>query len=372
MTQILQSLVEQAEAARVLQICNACRYCEGFCAVFPAMTRRLQFDAPAVHYLANLCHHCGACWYACQYADPHEFQVNVPRALAQVRAKTYAQFAWPRSLGVLYAQNGWTLSVALCLGLAAFLMAAASAQVPVWRSPPIDNFYAIFPHGLMVAIFLPALAYAVLALALGVRQFWAEMPLPPATASAVSEAAANALSLKYLDGGHGEGCHNEDDRWTHSRRRLHHLVMGGFLLCLASTSVATVYHYLLSWPAPYGWSTAPKVLGATGGVAMMVGCVGLLWIRRQRDRATMDPHQTPMDVGFVVVLLIVAASGMALALARGTPAVPALLCLHLGSVLAFMLTMPYSKFAHGVFRSAALLKWAIERRQPRGLQAVGD
>ena len=31
----------EAEVARQLQICNACRYCEGFCAVFPAMTRRL-------------------------------------------------------------------------------------------------------------------------------------------------------------------------------------------------------------------------------------------------------------------------------------------------------------------------------------------
>jgi citrate/tricarballylate utilization protein len=25
----------EAEVARDLQICNACRYCEGFCAVFP-------------------------------------------------------------------------------------------------------------------------------------------------------------------------------------------------------------------------------------------------------------------------------------------------------------------------------------------------
>ena len=32
------------EVARVMQICNACRYCEGFCAVFPAMTRRRHFN----------------------------------------------------------------------------------------------------------------------------------------------------------------------------------------------------------------------------------------------------------------------------------------------------------------------------------------
>jgi citrate/tricarballylate utilization protein len=33
----------ESEVSRQLQICNACRYCEGFCAVFPAMTRRLSF-----------------------------------------------------------------------------------------------------------------------------------------------------------------------------------------------------------------------------------------------------------------------------------------------------------------------------------------
>ena len=32
------------ETARIMQICNACRYCEGFCAVFPAMERRRLFD----------------------------------------------------------------------------------------------------------------------------------------------------------------------------------------------------------------------------------------------------------------------------------------------------------------------------------------
>ena len=60
----------EAEVARQMQICNACRYCEGFCAVFPAMTRRLEFGKADIHYLANLCHNCGACLHACQYAPP--------------------------------------------------------------------------------------------------------------------------------------------------------------------------------------------------------------------------------------------------------------------------------------------------------------
>ena len=64
--QKLESLIQEAsdltnaaaeqEVARIMQICNACRYCEGFCAVFPAMTRRIDFASADVHYLANLCH----------------------------------------------------------------------------------------------------------------------------------------------------------------------------------------------------------------------------------------------------------------------------------------------------------------------------
>jgi len=101
------------EVARVMAFCNACRYCEGFCAVFPAMTRRLDFHKQDVNLLANLCHNCGACLHACQYAPPHEFAVNVPRAMAEVRLGTYTKFAWPPALGRLYPRSGFALALAL-------------------------------------------------------------------------------------------------------------------------------------------------------------------------------------------------------------------------------------------------------------------
>ena len=58
--------------------------------------------------------------------------------------------------------------------------------------------------------------------------------------------------------------------------------------------------------------------------------------------------------------------------ARETPALPPLLCLHLGAVMGLFLTMPYGKFAHAVYRGAALLKWSVERRQPSRLQLTED
>jgi ferredoxin len=97
----------ETEVGRQMQICNACRYCEGFCAVFPAMTRRLEFGKADINYLANLCHNCGACLHACQYAPPHEFAVNVPQAMAQVRQETYSEYAWPPALGALYRATAW-------------------------------------------------------------------------------------------------------------------------------------------------------------------------------------------------------------------------------------------------------------------------
>ena len=74
------------DGERQMMICNACRYCEGYCAVFPAMEQRRIFTKADLLYLANLCFDCRDCYYACQYAPPHEFGVNMVRyAIEQER-----------------------------------------------------------------------------------------------------------------------------------------------------------------------------------------------------------------------------------------------------------------------------------------------
>jgi citrate/tricarballylate utilization protein len=361
----------EAEVARQMQICNACRYCEGFCAVFPAMARRLAFPAADVHYLANLCHNCGACLHACQYAPPHDFAVNVPQAMARVRGRTYAHYAWPAGFGRAYERNGLVLVLALAVGLALFLVLAVMTQggaPALWSVPDGRSFYAIFPHGLMVGLFAPVFLFTLLALGIGVMRFWRDVAPGAPTATAIAEATHDALRLKYLDGGHGEGCNDVDDRFTLQRRRMHHAVFYGFGLCFAATCVATLYHYAFGWVAPYGWLSLPKLLGTVGGVMLVVGSVGLFVLHRRRHPRHRLPEQRTMDLGFIALLCLTGASGLALALARAMPAMPLLLCLHLGAVMALFATMPYGKFAHGVYRAAALLKWAIERRQPAGLR----
>ena len=366
----------EAEVGRQMQICNACRYCEGFCAVFPAMTRRLEFGRADIHFLANLCHNCGACLHACQYAPPHEFAINVPRAMAEVRGQTYADYAWPPALGRLYQRNGLTLSLALAAGLALFLMLAVALNGTLWGGGLEGNFYRLFPHNLLVGLFAPVFLFVVSALGKGVTRFWREVTPAtsgaPVSGPAAAEATDAVLRLKYLDGGHGDGCPNEDDAYTLSRRRFHHFTFYGFLLCFAATSVATLYHYLFGWHAPYDLPSLPKLLGLAGGVSLMVGTGGLWRLNRRRHPLHGDAAQKPMDVGFIALLFLTSASGLALWLGRGTPALALLLCLHLGAVMALFATLPYGKFAHGIFRSAALLRHAVEKRQPNPIGLGAD
>ena len=109
------------EADRLMTVCNSCRYCEGLCAVFPAMEMRRSFSDGDLNYLANLCHACGACYTDCQFSPPHEFNVNVPKTLAMARAESWAAYAWPRALSGLFARNGVAISIICALSVAAFL-----------------------------------------------------------------------------------------------------------------------------------------------------------------------------------------------------------------------------------------------------------
>ncbi|MGI4939867.1 MAG: hypothetical protein ACRYHQ_04755, partial [Janthinobacterium lividum] len=53
-----------------------------------------------------------------------------------------------------------------------------------------------------------------------------------------------------------------------------------------------------------------------------------------------------------------------------TGAMGVVLAVHLGFILALFVTMPYSKFVHGVYRSGALIRHAIERPDARDPKPV--
>src|ERR1700751_2997022 len=307
------------EPARLMTVCNSCRYCEGLGAVFPAMEMRRAFSDGDLNYLANLCHACGACYVDCQFSPPHEFNVNVPKTLAIARADSYAAYAWPRAFAGLFARNGLAISIIAALSVAAFIFGFAAfndRQVLFGIHTGPGAFYALMPHNAMAALFGAAFLYAILALVMGARAFWRDIGEPIgmlADSGSLWQAIRDAGQLRYLDGG-GVGCFNEDERPTDHRSIYHHFTFYGFLLCFASTSVATLYHYLLAREAPYAWWDLPVVLGTLGGIALLIGPAGLLTERFKRDPALVDEKRTGMDVAFILMLFLTGLTGLALLL----------------------------------------------------------
>jgi len=341
------------ETRRQVEICNACRYCEGYCAVFPAITRDRAFADGDLTQLANLCHNCRGCYYACQYTAPHEFDLNLPAVLAQVRTDSWERLAWPGPVARLFQRSGVALAAAMVLGLAVIFWI-----MQVWQPSGGEGFYAYLAHTVMVAIFLPAFLFPLLAIALSLRAYWREVNGAWPQISQITQALRDAGRMRNLDGGQGQGCNFESgDRYTNARRHAHQAVMYGFLLCFASTSVATFMHYFLNMPAPYSLFSLPKLLGISGGLLLVVGCIGLAVLKTKADPDLGDRRVWGGEMGFILLLGFVGLSGLVLYAATGVPtAVPVLLALHLGSVLSFFLLMPYSKMVHGFFRLAALVR----------------
>src|SRR3546814_12172093 len=91
-------------------------------------------------------------------------------------------------------------------------------------------------------------------------------------------------------------------------------------------------------------------LGIFGGIGLLIGPAGLLWLNIRRHPLHGDAAQRPMDRGFIALLFLISLSGLALLVYRDTGAMALLLAIHLGVVMAFFLTMPYGKFTHGIFR----------------------
>ncbi|MBL4827896.1 MAG: tricarballylate utilization 4Fe-4S protein TcuB [Spongiibacteraceae bacterium] len=359
------------EASLLMTICNACHYCEGHCAVFPAMERRLVFnDSATIDYLSNLCHQCGACYHHCQYAEPHEFNVNAPKIFEQARYQSYAEHAWPGFMSKLF-EWGMRFSVySLLASIIIFIGAVVFVSGPDSLIKPVsDSFYSVIPHEVMASIF-GALGFVVLLTwFMSARHFWCALSLPHPLKISWSIYGAgflSALSLKNLDGGHGLGCYVPDEAPSLAKRRFHHLTMYGFLACFAATSVGTAYHYLFGWPAPYGWLSLPKLLGVGGGIAMLIGIPGLFFINQKTEKAVKYTEQQGLGQGLMLLLFVTTLTGLLLPLLAGSSCLALMLCIHLGAVSALFLNFAWGKFIHGIYRLIALIADAYEKSSQSG------
>jgi len=363
------------DARQYMEVCNACRYCESYCAVFPAMTMRRAFSEGDLTHLANLCHGCKGCYHACQYAPPHAFGINLPATFAEIRQESYAQHAWPAGFGQLFARNGTLVSLVATLGVALALILSVALQDPavLWSAQRgAGAFFRVVPHWLMISLGVLTFGFALFAMAMGARSYWNATGSPSGAFSAgpATEAVTDIVTLRNLGGG-GHGCNDLDDSFSMRRRWLHQALFGGFMLCFAATCTGTIYHYFFGWTSPHSFFSLPVQFGFWGGVLMMIGAAGLAQVKVITDPGPVAKKLAGGEFAILGLLFLIAATGLLLLAVRHTGAMGIMLAIHLGLVFAFFLLMPYSKMVHGVYRGLALLRNAQEKRRMQPIAAGG-
>jgi citrate/tricarballylate utilization protein len=345
-------------------------YCDGLCPVFPALAGKHAYTPADLGYLANLCHNCRGCWYACQYAPPHPFAVNVPAALAGLRRQSYADYVWPAWLGRAFHRPALGAAFMAMSALAAMLaIVAGSGSTPALFSAPSGpgSFYAVVPWALMAGLAGGSALWAIVSISVSTYRFWRAIApdLPPRALRAVlGPALRDVVTLRRLDGG-GPGCNDAGPNFSRRRRVFHHMMAAGVVLDVAATIAGSLDQDFFGLIPPFPLLSFPVGVGVVGGLAIVIGAAGLLDLEARADRAPAEEGEVALNVVFLLALGFVALSGLALVALRETYAMGSLLVIHIGAVFGLFMGLPAAKSLHAPFRAAALWRAAAEQERIR-------
>lgn len=320
------------------------------------LTDRLAAD-PSVW----LCHQCNDCNVRC----PRDAQPG--DVMQTLRAMVVEYLAFPSFLGKLVGnvRATWPLLVGIPMAFWFILVAMANGfAIPAVHGGGsfVDgqfHYDAFIPHGLIYSVYFPAVAWVALAAWVSGRRFWNLLGSSGAPRSgsflgqlvpALTEIAAHKRF---------SSCGSQElRRWGHFG------VLWGFVGAAVTSGILIVYMYGLgTYPLPLThWV---KWLGNISAVLLVVGGVALLVNRIKNDRQS--GASTAFDIFFLGIVLAVIATGVLTESGRfmGSPAAACVVyVVHLGAVLTLFLTLPYSKFAHLLYRTLAMVhQLMVESKQ---------
>jgi quinone-modifying oxidoreductase subunit QmoC len=143
---------------------------------------------------------------------------------------------------------------------------------------------------------------------------------------------------------------------TYARSTNHLLVLFGFIFLAGVTGWGFLNEWVLHHPSPYAIYEPIKLLAIVGTAALIYGIYNIL--KERQANAEKAGFGTYFDWLFIYVVFAVAATGLLSWLFRLVGirilAYPTYF-LHLSSVFFLFFYAPYSKMAHMVYRTVAML-----------------
>lgn len=300
-----------------------------------------------------LCHQCNDCSVRC----PRE--VNPGDVMAVVRAMTVERLSVPRIMGRLNGniKKTWPALVFLPLLFWIVLLGVTTGlEIPEVNPnlPALEgrfHYEEFVPHVLIYAVYTTATVLVLAALWLSGRKFWGLI----GSGAQRSGSLIGALPGVFVDiATHKK--FSSCDNGVPKRRWGHFLVMWGFVGAAVTSGILVIYMYgLHTYPLPLDhWV---KWLGNFSAIALVVGGI-LLYVNRLHTGDKLVGNTTPSDRFFLYVVIGVILTGVLTEVLRFVAVSPVVACaiyvLHLSIVLTLFLSLPYSKFAHILYRTLAM------------------
>jgi len=269
---------------------------------------------------------------------------------------TYSKFA-----SVLhFSLSSFKYGGLLIFSTALLIMILLSMLFPAGRAVFSENsaggsFYNA-AEAVIILISAALFFFAAASFVKSLSSFWSFINgnSPGLRTKSILKTFADILTLRYLDG-YGDGCNYEDESFSAQRRRMHQMIFYGFALTFIATLTAAFYEHLYGINPPYGYFSLPVILGASGGALQIVGIIGMLWLKLKSDKAPYYERLFGFEISFSLLLLFVNFSGFLVLILRETSLGKLMFIVHIGFVWSLFLYLPYSKFAHAIYRFAALV-----------------
>ena len=318
------------------------------------------------------CYACGQCSETCpRQAEPSEFMAASRRyAIAAYDRTRLARFLFLQPL------LGTIVAVVLAVFLGLFMYVNRAGPAPQGEMAFFDFIPAGIIHDmgivLMILVFVAGLAGVLtmigkVAPASGID--WKGL-MNREGLKAIGGALWSSLAIESLgQKRYREDCENDEAQLAWYRRPwvMHAATMLGFLGLLAATTLDFGLEIIgvreTGTPVPLWYPV--RLLGTVAGLAMMYGATGLI-IRRWRKEGRTVQHSFTSDWMFLWLLWIAGLTGFVIELALYLPSAPmwgyALFLVHVAIAMELVLLVPFTKFAHAIYRPVSLFLQALARR----------
>jgi quinone-modifying oxidoreductase subunit QmoC len=336
--------------------CYQCATCSAVCELAPAeapFPRRLMLWAQwglaervAADPATWLCHQCNDCTVRCpRDARPGD-------AVQAMRSLAIERLAFPGFVGRLVGNARVTWPVLFAVPVLFWVaLLAATGHLAVPHDLPQNWAYEhLVPHVFIYGVFFPVAAWVMLAAGIGARRLW--------TTFLGAEGRKGSFLANLWPALVEIATHKRfgSCQAAHSRKLGHLALLWGFVGAAVTSGLLIVAMYIQHLPMPLALSHPYKILGNVSAAALIVGGAMLIGFRLG-DRKS-SGTSTAFDSYFLTLVATVIATGMVVELARlaDSPALAlGVYILHLGTVMALFLTFPYSKFAHMLYRTLAMV-----------------